>query len=100
MRLNPEQVQHIQYAATEAFGGGAKVWLFGSRVDDHKKGGDIDLLVCPSQEAADRAFARKIRMLTLLERTLGERKIDLIVEAPSDTRPIVAIAHATGVQIQ
>ena len=39
-------------------------------------------------------------MLTLLERTLGERKIDLVIEQPSDTRPIVAIAHATGIQIQ
>lgn len=100
MRLNPEHVQHIQYAATEAFGAESKVWLFGSRVDDQKKGGDIDLLVRPSKAAADHAFARKIRMLTLLERTLGERKIDLIVEAPGDTRPIIAIAHSTGVQIQ
>jgi len=100
MRLNTEQVQTIRHAATEAFGTGVKVWLFGSRVDDRRKGGDIDLLICPGAQATGQPFAQKIRMLTLLERALGERKIDLIIEQPSDTRPIVAIAHATGIQIQ
>jgi hypothetical protein len=34
-----------------------------------------------------------------LERALGERKIDVVVEAPMDDRPIVAVAHATGVRL-
>ena len=100
MRLTPDQQSAIRTAATEAFGLDAIVWLFGSRVDDHKKGGDIDLLVRPSHDATDQPFSRKIRMLTRLERLLGERKIDLVIEAVSDTRPIVSIAHATGIQIK
>jgi len=42
MRLNDDQIQAIRQAATSAFGQGTSVWLFGSRVDDAKKGGDID----------------------------------------------------------
>ena len=43
MRLTPEQQTAILAASAEAFGVGAGVWLFGSRADDHKKGGDIIL---------------------------------------------------------
>lgn len=100
MRLTPGQQTAIRIAASEAFGAGAAVWLFGSRADDGKRGGDIDLLVRPDQDAADGLFDRKIRMLQKLERSLGERKVDLVVEEPHDTRPIVAIAHTTGVQIK
>lgn len=100
MRLNTDQIQAIRYAANSTFGDNTAVWLFGSRADDSKKGGDIDLLVRPMPTAADQPFAKKIRMLTLLERLLGERKVDLVIEQPNDTRPIVAVAHATGVQIQ
>ncbi len=100
MRLTPEQVQAIRHAATATFGPGTPVWVFGSRADDSKKGGDIDLLVCPPAEAAARPFALKVQMLAMLERQLGERKIDVVIEQPGDSRPIVLVAHATGVQIQ
>ena len=39
-------------------------------------------------------------MLNLLERALGERKIDIIVEHPQDQRPIVEVAHTTGIRLQ
>ena len=106
MRLSTDQIQAIRQAATVAFGQGTSVWLFGSRVDDAKKGGDIDLLVCPKERtAADAAvpqqtFMRKIKMLTLLEGQLGERKVDVVVEHPQDQRPIVEVAHNTGIKLQ
>lgn len=99
MRLTPDQVQAIRDAASSTFGDGAAVWLFGSRVDDSKKGGDIDLLVRPLQVALDQPVAQKIRMLTLLERMLGERQTDRVIEQPCDQRPIVSVALATGIQI-
>ena len=100
MRLTPEQQAAIRSAATEAFGPGVAVWLFGSRVDEARRGGDIDLLVRPVPMDMGQVFGCKIRMLTLLEQRLGERKIDLVVETPEDHRPIVTIAHQTGVQLQ
>jgi len=106
MRLSTDQIYAIRQAATFVFGQGTSVWLFGSRVDDAKKGGDIDLLVCPQSHTAseasegDKGFMQKIKMLTLLERHLGERKVDLVVEQPQDRRPIVEVAHKTGIKLQ
>ena len=57
MRLSTDQIFAIRQAATVAFGQGTSVWLFGSRVDDAKKGGDIDLLVCPQAHTAEDATA-------------------------------------------
>jgi predicted nucleotidyltransferase len=112
MRLSTDQIQAIRQAATAAFGQGTAVWLFGSRVDDAKKGGDIDLLICPQAPAYGHAaqatntakpqpaFMQKVKMLTLLEQALGERKIDIVVEHPQDQRPIVEVAHTTGIRLQ
>ena len=99
MRLTQDQLAAIRATATEVFGECVGVWLFGSRADNSKKGGDIDLLICPNPQSPDMLFEKKIRFLTQLERQLGERKIDVVIEAPNDDRPIVAIAHATGVRI-
>jgi predicted nucleotidyltransferase len=106
MRLSPEQSEIIRQATATAFGADARVWLFGSRIDDHKRGGDIDLLIQPPASGGEpekapetTTLTRKLRLLGLLERQLGERKIDVIIEAPDDTRPIVQVAHATGVRL-
>lgn len=97
MRLHPEQVEIIRRAAQDAFGQDADVWLFGSRVDDSKRGGDIDLLIRPKVTAA--LLTRKVRFLGQLARQLGERKVDVVIEAPGDMRPIVRVARETGIRL-
>jgi uncharacterized protein len=102
MRLTTEQAQAIRDSVTEVFGAAAQVWLFGSRVDDRRRGGDIDLLVRPPADRAadpETAWRDKLRLLGQLERRLGERKIDVVLEAPDDPRPIVRIAHQTGIPL-
>lgn len=46
MRLNAAEIKTIVQTAQEIFGLEVSVYLFGSRIDDTKRGGDIDLLVC------------------------------------------------------
>lgn len=99
MRLTIEQAKAIRQTTAEIFDATTPVWLFGSRVDDSKRGGDIDLLVAPQALNAEQALQAKIRFLNKLEKRLGERKVDLIIEMPNDTRSIVQIAHQTGVPL-
>ena len=66
-------------------------------MNDRSRGGDIDLLVCPAERHIMPSLTSKIRFLNKLERLIGERKVDVIVEAANDPRPIVRVAHETGV---
>jgi predicted nucleotidyltransferase len=45
MRLTSYQETIIKKLTAEIFGSDARLMLFGSRVDDTKKGGDIDLYI-------------------------------------------------------
>jgi uncharacterized protein len=45
MRLHPSEIHLIKSIAHHVFGNGTKVILFGSRVDNTLKGGDIDLYI-------------------------------------------------------
>jgi predicted nucleotidyltransferase len=47
MRLSDFQRQIILESAAHHFGQETQVWLFGSRVNDEAKGGDIDLYIEP-----------------------------------------------------
>ena len=64
------------------FGDNAAVYLFGSRVDDSKKGGDIDLFIRTANK--DGLFEKKIRFLARLKRQIGEQKIDVVFNEDED----------------
>lgn len=63
----------------------AKIFLFGSRVDDSKKGGDIDLFVKTQQNITLRD---ELTLLSQLELNGISRKIDLIIQTPSKNHNI------------
>ncbi|MCK5519704.1 MAG: nucleotidyltransferase domain-containing protein [Candidatus Marinimicrobia bacterium] len=95
MRLNSFQIDHIKTHAATFFSESAKVYLFGSRVDDNKRGGDIDLYV--ETEIKNKIFHRKIKMLTALMMSLGEQKIDLVINNFTDDQEIYKVAKMEGV---
>ena len=100
MRLSDRERHIIRTAAAEVFGPEARVLLFGSRVDDARRGGDIDLLILLGVNSDMMTLVEKrVRYLVMLEKVIGERKIDLITALPGDDRAIVAIAVATGVEL-
>ena len=45
MRLQKKEIQTILQVAKSIYGERVKVYLFGSRLDNTKRGGDIDLLI-------------------------------------------------------
>jgi predicted nucleotidyltransferase len=105
MRLTDDEVDVIKTAILRRFSSVRRIVLFGSRVDDKKRGGDIDLFV-ESEEEIDKAVLHKIEALGDIQLKLGERKIDMVVAKPegspedkADTRAIVRIARETGVAL-
>jgi predicted nucleotidyltransferase len=101
MRLSERERAVIREAVDQAFGGRARVWLFGSRVDDRRRGGDIDLYI-ESDLPVDTSLAARMRLALLLEEGLGEQKIDIIVRDPGtegDPAPIYRVARETGVPL-
>jgi predicted nucleotidyltransferase len=77
MRLNENQINAIKTAVAQHFSPESQVFLFGSRADDTKKGGDIDLLVETTLTGTKLQEARLLTMGTI-QRAIGEQKIDIV----------------------
>ena len=98
MRLSKKQIETIKSGAAEVFGEAAQVFLFGSRVNDTQRGGDIDLYVELPEMTEEHKRALESRFWIRLQRTLGEQKIDVVTHVQgTPMRPIDQQARATGV---
>ncbi len=93
MRISDNQRKIILESTQKCFGEDVQVRLFGSRVDDAKKGGDIDLYVEPQKIMSALQYAHTRR---ILEDAL-EIKVDLVVNNGNVRLPIFDIAKRTGV---
>lgn len=83
MWLTAEQRKTIREAGLRLFGVIPR--LFGSRLNDAARGGDIDLFI-PGDWSPPEAIPRRIRFCAERRRRLGDQKIDVVVEnkaAPS-----------------
>lgn len=76
MRLQKQEIQTILQVARNIYGEKVKVYLFGSRLDNTKRGGDIDLLIRTDEEK--KGVLARIRMIAQLKFLLGDQKIDII----------------------
>lgn len=96
MRLSEEQKQAIREVVLPAAGEGAQIILFGSRLDDARRGGDIDLLI-----ESDRSLGLldRVRIKMRLEGRLG-LPVDVIVHRRGQPfTPFQRIALETGVTL-
>ena len=83
-----------QRVLDQLFWGGAAVYRFGSRVDDGKCGGDIDLYI-ETDEADVRVLDAKYDFLARLKQRIGDQRIDVLVSFPSRKhKAIIEIAKA------
>jgi predicted nucleotidyltransferase len=98
MRLDTRQQEAARSAVKRHFGANARVWLFGSRARDNRRGGDIDLYVeTDPQDALLRAEAETILDL---QRSLGDQRNDLVTHVRGrPLRAIDRIARETGVEL-
>ena len=79
MRLSNFEISAIK-SSIHLFDGTAKVYLFGSRVDDKLKGGDIDILVLSEKIKQADSYLIKSKIFEKLE----EQKIDLVIKKKLD----------------
>ncbi|NOT13928.1 MAG: nucleotidyltransferase domain-containing protein [Methylococcaceae bacterium] len=82
--MPPNYQTTITETAEKVFGANASVWLFGSRLDDAAKGGDVDLLIKLESPTANKAVLAA-RYNALLQMELGLQKFDVLVIDPSTT---------------
>ena len=97
MRLQPEQVKTIKDTVKRLVGPSSRVWLFGSRVDDALRGGDIDLLV-----ETDEYVTNRVKTLCKIEgalvMALGDRKLDILLkDARTPDVPVFEVARRQGI---
>lgn len=99
MRLLKSDIETIKQVAFEIWGKQALVYLFGSRTDDTRKGGDIDLYIQLNKEYSPReTMIQKAEFLAKLDLLLGEQKIDVLIKTPyNNDLPIIKTAQSTGI---
>lgn len=99
MRLTPLQILAIRQGAIDLAGDAARVWLFGSRVHDDLRGGDVDLLLELDDAVLEPALLAA-RLAAQVSRAMFGRKVDVIVKAPNLLYlPIHSVALAEGVRL-
>ena len=96
MRLSLSEIEIIIKNTNKTFGPESKVFLFGSRVDDNKKGGDIDLFI--ETDNHENLNEKKSVFLANLEQELGIQKIDVVIQS-NQNRLIENEAKNKGVEL-
>ena len=96
VRLTVDEHGLIREGTRQEIGPDRTVRLFGSRLDDSRRGGDIDWLVERPQPAADRLMTA-CRLAARLERTLGDGCVDVALTDPTAAEaPRHRIARSEG----
>jgi predicted nucleotidyltransferase len=99
MRLTSSQITAIRTSATQLAGDAARVWLFGSRVRDDARGGDVDLMLELDEAVAEPAQL-SARLAAQVSRAMYGRKVDVLIKAPNlKFLPIHTIALAEGIRL-
>ena len=84
MRLTKEQIVCLKITL-KALAPDARIYLFGSRVDDNKRGGDIDLLII--SKSLTKRDLRRLRVEFF--KRFGEQKMDIVLDNGEMRDPFV-----------
>ena len=96
MRLQPNEIEAIRRAVREVFGETATIRLFGSRIRDDLKGGDIDLFI--EVEPGQASIANEQRLRDRIAPAVEDLRTDVVLqERGAAFTPIERIAICDGV---
>jgi predicted nucleotidyltransferase len=94
MRLSKKEIKILKTILYK-LNSDAKLYLFGSRIDDSKRGGDIDLLIVSDN------FTKKLLRRFRVEffKCFGEQKLDVIVDDGSFLNPFHKMVYQKAVEL-
>ena len=99
MRLSLHTQTIIRETVQEVFGAEATVKVFGSRINDDVRGGDIDLLV-ESPSVISEIERKTLQLTAKLQLRIGDQPIDVLVLDPSSPRQAIhEHAALTGIRL-
>ena len=91
MRLTDEQHQLILQSCEQVLLGlDYRVYLFGSRLDDRAKGGDIDLLIILDESSIEQELDWKQELKARIEQKT-QIPVDIVIQ--NESRPIKVVAQ-------
>ena len=97
MRITKEQTQLITQTVTRLAGTGTVVYLFGSRLNDRAKGGDIDLLI---ESDTPLSLIHRAQIKMELESQLG-LPVDIVSKSRGAVAtPFQVIAQSRSAQLE
>ena len=100
MRLKQTEIDAIKKVSKMVFGENSTTLLFGSRIDDIKRGGDIDLYIQYNPTNPDEnQYQLKIKFLVQLKKIIGDQKIDVLIDTGKQTSSIFTAVKKEGIQI-
>ena len=94
MRLTDAERKTLK-TAVQSLDKNAQVFLFGSRVDDNKKGGDIDVLIFST--CITKQLLRQIKHQFCDQ--FGEQKIDIVLDSGELESSFVRMIFPTAVRL-
>ena len=96
MRLRPHEIEAIRTAVRDVFGATATVRLFGSRVRDDLRGGDIDLFV--EVDPGQITIANEQRLRDRIAPVVEDLRVDIVLHGrDAPLTPIGRIALRDGI---
>ena len=97
MRLSTEQIQSITQTVFCLAGKGAEVYLFGSRLNDQTKGGDVDLFI---ETGIPMTLKQRVQIKLALESQL-QLPVDIVAQTRHTTpNPFQIIARENAVRLE
>ncbi len=75
VRLSEYEIKVIKNLIREIFGD-SEIYIFGSRTNLNKKGGDIDIFIIPKQKS--NLYRKKVKLVSKLEFIL-EKPVDILI---------------------
>ncbi len=104
MRLSDRQRHELRSALERCFGASARLWVFGSRVNDAARGGDFDVMVQTDEADATRLIDARLAFLAALHDTpdFEDERIDVVLRSTAldpEPRAIHRVALQQGIEL-